>query len=219
MRDDRPLIQVDLPGFGAAAHLEPINRIEEFAAWVLSALHTQGVERFDLMGHSMGGMVAQDMVRQAPGMFDNLILYGTGPVGALPGRFETMQRSRERAQTDGARATARRISATWLRDGEASPEYPATSAIAERAGLPAILAGLEAMEHWSGEAHLPSINSRTLVLWGDLDRSYAWPQIERLWTEISGANLAVVPNAAHSVHSDAPEMFNALVTRFLSETA
>ncbi len=212
---ERQIIAIDLPGFGKLAHLDPIDRIEDFAAWVLAKTKEEGVERFDLLGHSMGGMIVQDMARQAPDRIRKLILYGTGPVGILPGRFEPIETSMERARQDGAEATARRISATWFLEQETAEAYPDCADIAAKSSLPAILAGLEAMREWSGEAHLSNIASDTLVIWGDQDRTYAWPQIERLWKTIPDAGLAVLPDCAHAVHLERPTLFNLLVDEFL----
>ena len=216
LAEGRPLVRVDLPGFGQNADLATIDRIEGFADWVLADLSDRGIDRFDLLGHSMGGMIVQDMHRLAPDRINRLVLYGTGAVGELPGRFEPISTSITRAIEDGAAATARRIAATWFRDNEQSPEFPGCARIAELAQLPAIQAGLRAMQNWSGEAALQDITAPTLVLWGDLDRSYAWPQIEKLWHEIPTCNLAVVPNCAHAVHSEQPDLFNALVRTFLT---
>ncbi len=215
LAEAREVIRVDLPGFGKNAHLTPIDRIEDFGAWVLEEVAGRGVEVFDLLGHSMGGMVVQEVVRQAPQRVARLILYGTGALGVLPGRFEPIATSMERARNDGPQATARRISATWFLETEAAPAYPACAAIAEKSQLPAILAGLEAMQAWSGEAHLPKIESETLVLWGDQDRTYPWSQTECLWQGIPNSSLAVVPGCAHAVHLERPEIFNSLVDGFL----
>ncbi|MDJ0823291.1 MAG: hypothetical protein QNJ09_15965 [Paracoccaceae bacterium] len=81
--------------------------------------------------------------------------------------------------------------------------------------LPAILAGLEAMQGWDGSDHLSAIKAKTLILWGDGDRTYPWSQTETLWRSIPDAQLAVVPGCAHSVHMEWPELFNAIVGRFL----
>ncbi|WP_338550491.1 alpha/beta fold hydrolase [Roseovarius phycicola] len=210
---ERQLVCVDLPGFGRHAHLPPIHSITGFAEWVL---HEVKANRFDLLGHSMGGMIVQEMVRLAPARIDRLILYGTGAIGELPGRFEPIETSMQRAQADGAQATARRISATWFKKRDAAEAYPACAKIAQASRLPAILAGLEAMRGWSGEDHLPLIQCPTLVLWGDKDRTYAWPQIERLWQSIPHCNLAVVPDAAHAVHLERPKLFNQLIDDFLT---
>lgn len=212
-RFDMP--QLDLPGYGENAHLEAPDTIHGFAAWVLDELTARGVERFHLLGHSMGGMIVQEMVAQAPDRIDKLVLYGTGAIGVLPGRFETIETSKQRTRQDGPQATARRISATWFLRRETAAAYESCAAIAERSSLQAMLAGLDAMQGWSGTDNLSNIQSRTLVIWGDHDRTYLWGQIEKLWHTIAGANLAVIPGCAHAAHLEKPQLFNAVLDDFL----
>jgi 2-hydroxy-6-oxonona-2,4-dienedioate hydrolase len=50
-------VAVDLPGFGENTDAPAPNRIEGFAAYVLDALSGQRIDRFHLVGHSMGGMI------------------------------------------------------------------------------------------------------------------------------------------------------------------
>ena len=215
---DRPLITVDLPGFGDNSHLDPFDRIEDFAAWVFDDLERRGVERFDLLGHSMGGMIVQEMTHQAPGRVADLILYATGSKGVMPGRFETIDDSMQRARSDGAQATARRISATWFRDGEDHPEFHGCAAIAEKCSLGAILAGLDAIRTWSGASRLSAINQDTLIIWGNQDRSYAWPQIEFMWRRIPNCSLSVLPRCAHAAHAEEPQVFNRILAEFLERS-
>ncbi|MEM1361809.1 MAG: alpha/beta hydrolase [Pseudomonadota bacterium] len=212
---DRKLLALDLPGFGHQADQPALSRIEDYADWCLTELTARGHAQFDLMGHSMGGMIVQEMVHRAPDRLNRLILYATGATGDLPGRFEPIATSMDRARSDGALATARRIAATWFRDQEAATEYAACAAIAEKASLQAILAGLAAMQAWSGETRLKSISCETLVFWGDCDRTYAWPQIEKLWREIPQSHLAVLPGCAHAVHLEKPDLFNQILAGFL----
>jgi 2-hydroxy-6-oxonona-2,4-dienedioate hydrolase len=213
---DRDVIAVDLPGFGQNAHLEPIDSIGGFATWVREHLAASSIRKFDLLGHSMGGMVVQEMVRQEPERVARLILYGTGPVGALPGRFEPIDASIARARRDGREATARRIAATWFLNGEAAEEYAECARIAAMSRVQAIVAGLEAMKSWSGQNHLEDIRSETLILWGDRDRTYAWSQVDVLWRTIPNSHLAVLPGCAHAVHLERPKLFNSIVTEFLA---
>ena len=212
----RPLIRLDLPGFGKNAGRAPTNRIDEFADWALADLSARGIDRFDLLGHSMGGMIVQEMIRKAPDRVGRLILYGTGAQGDLPGRFETVETSMKRARADGAQATARRIAATWFLQEERAPEYPGCAALAEKSSLGAILAGLEAMPNWSGRSNLADIRADTLVLWGDRDRTYSWDQTHMLWQGIATCSLAVVPGCAHAVHLEDAPLFNQIIQRFLA---
>lgn len=209
------VITPDLPGFGRSRELQAPDEIGAFADYVLEQVSAAGVERFHLVGHSMGGMIVQEMVARAPARVDRLVLYGTGPVGLLPGRFETIAESSRRVVADGVEATGRRISATWFVDYERAPNYPVCAELAVLASEQAALAGLAAMEKWSGEAALAAIASPTLVLWGDCDRTYLWPQTERLWQGIESAQLAVIPGCAHAVHLEKPGLFNAVLADFL----
>jgi pimeloyl-ACP methyl ester carboxylesterase len=209
------VIAPSLAGFGASAHLQAPETIEGHACLLLDLLDDLGIEQFDLLGHSMGGMIVQQMATQAPGRVGALILYGTGPVGALPDRFESIETSRQRLQTDGLAATARRIAATWFVECDAAEGFATCLEAGRMASLQAALASLSAWERWDGTAALRSIEARTLIIWGDRDRSYGWLQPERLWRDIPGASLAVVPGAAHIVHLEKPGLFNAIVEDFL----
>ena len=212
---DRRVIAPDLPGFGDAAGAAPIHAIGGFADWIIADMRARGIDRFHLLGHSMGGMIVQEVVRRAPAMVDRLVLYATGAKGVLPGRFETIEESKRRAAQDGPAPTARRIAATWFLEREAAPAYEGCAEIAARSSLAAIFAGLDAMQGWSGVTHLPQIAQKTLLIWGDGDRTYPWSQVETLWSAIPQAGLAVVPGCAHAVHLEKPAIFNAILRDFL----
>lgn len=216
--DRYAVVTPDLPGFGKNTTLPVINTIGGFADWVIAHLRAKGVTRYHLLGHSMGGMVVQEIARRDAEAVQKLVLYGTGPVGILPGRFETIAESKKRAAADGTEATARRISATWFLNREADPAYETCAGIAAQSHPDALPAGLDAMEAWSGVAALPAITQETLVLWGDSDRTYDWSQPHALWTGLPHARLAVVPGCAHAVHLEKPALFNALLSDFLGET-
>ncbi|WP_271952030.1 alpha/beta fold hydrolase [Ruegeria faecimaris] len=208
------VVALDLPGFGENAHLEAPTSIAGFAEWALCELTGRGIERFILIGHSMGGMIVQEMVTRAPERIDRLVLYGTGTIGILPGRFETIDTSKRRANTEGPRATARRIAATWFLDRGKAAAYEDCAMIAEQCSLQTMLIGLDAMESWSGAKHLADIMTRTLVIWGDRDRTYPWSQTEQLWQSIPDANLAVIPGCAHATHLEKPGLFNSILRDF-----
>jgi pimeloyl-ACP methyl ester carboxylesterase len=211
------VIAPDLPGFGESSQLSAPETIRGLAINVLSQLDKLGVHRFHLVGHSMGGMVAQEMVALVPERVERLVLYGTGPVGLMPGRFETIDDSRKGLREQGVEVSGRRIAATWFMQGESGQGYELSAELADQTSMQAALAGLAAMETWSGVKALAKIRSPTLVLWGDGDRAYLWPQPEQLWREIAGAQLAVIPGCAHAVHLEKPQLFNAVLQDFLNE--
>jgi pimeloyl-ACP methyl ester carboxylesterase len=213
------IIAVDLPGFGNNAHLPPLHSIGGYAEWVVQHVRSLGVARYHLLGHSMGGMIVQEMARRDAANIERLVLYATGAIGVLPGRFETIAQSKQRATDEGPDKTARRIAATWFLEREAAMGYEDCAAIAAQTKLGAMHAGLDAMQSWSGEEALNQIGQKTLILWGDQDRTYPWAQTQRLWDGVANASLAVVPGCAHAVHAEKPDLFQRLLADFLNVSA
>ncbi len=218
LSNDFRVITPDLPGFGLSDKMQTPETINGLAQYVLDELDKAGVDRFHLVGHSMGGMIVQEMTAIAPERVEKLVLYGTGSIGKMPGRFETIEESRQRLMQDGVKATARRIAATWFLHGEDSASYEGCAAIALMAQQQAALSCLSAMESWSGVSALPKIESPTLILWGDGDRAYLWQQTEQLWRDIKTSSLAVIPGCSHAVHLEKPALFNAMLHDFLVPT-
>lgn len=210
------VIALDLPGFGrASGHAAPAT-IGGFAEHVIADLDAQGIERCVLVGHSMGGMIAQEVARRIPHRLDRLVLYGTGPLGSMPERFEPLEVSLDRLQQDGVAKTARRIAATWLRNGEAHPYFEVLSRIGAQADGEAARVALNAMATWDGRASLSLLTMPTLIIWGDEDRSYRWRQVEYLWAHLPAASLAVIAGASHAAHVEKPELFRLILEDFLT---
>lgn len=212
------VIAPDLPGFGQAAAEPGAASIAGFAAAVMGCIDTLGIGRFSLLGHSMGGMIVQEIAARHGPRIEALVLYGTGPLGLMPDRFETIDISIARLATEGVQTTADRISATWFCEGEEAAGYGPTRDIARKAHPDAARNALLAMRDWDGQAALQHMQMPCRILWGDQDRSYKWPQIQSLWQGIPNAELAVIPGASHAVHAEKPHLFNPMVQDFLSRT-
>jgi pimeloyl-ACP methyl ester carboxylesterase len=210
-----PVITIDLPGFSGAAHAQAPSTIDDFAESVIAELDAGHVDRFLLLGHSMGGMIAQEIAHRVPRRVERLVLYGTGPLGRMPDRFETLEESLDRLDRDGVESTARRIAATWFVRGEHDPGFPLVSRIGAMASAAAARSALHAMAAWDGRAHLPALTMPSLIIWGDEDRSYRWHQVEALWSGLGNGSLAVVPGASHAVHLEKPEIFTAILKDYL----
>ncbi len=211
------VIVPELTGYGGNTDQPSLDTIEGYAEQILKFLDQIGVSRFHLVGHSMGGMIAQQMAAIAPTRIDRLVCYGTGPQGVMPDRFETIDASRRRVRSDGAAATARRIAATWFIQGEEASGFATCVDLGKNVSIATALSGLAAMEAWDGRASLDQIIQPTLVIWGDCDRSYGWSQPEALWRGIKDSSLGVLPGCGHNAHMEQPEIFNAIVGKFLPE--
>ena len=71
----------------------------------------------------MGGMIVQEMAKIAGEKILKLICYGTGPRGNIPGRFETIDQSREKLKINGLYVTAHRIAKTWFIEEDKSKYF------------------------------------------------------------------------------------------------
>ncbi len=211
------VIAVTLPGFSDHAAAPAINRIEQFSGYLAGLLDHAGVDRFSLIGHSMGGMIAQQAALDLGARIDRLVLYGTGPIGELPGRFETLAASRARVVAEGADETLANTVATWFVDGRDARDYADGMVLARAASFDAVLGGYDAMAAWRSLERLGEIAAPTLVVWGDRDRSYRRDLVDALVAGIPDARLEVMTGCAHNAHLEQPERFNAVVAAFLKD--
>lgn len=212
------VIAMDHPGYGGKTDETGFDKVADFAANVLKELDGLGVSNFHLLGHSMGGMIAQEIALQVPDRVNRLVLYGTGPRGEMPGRFESLEDSMAKVQKDGTEEAKRYTVASWFKNGTEDPHFESGMAMAKDVSLPTYINALRAMAGWSAMGRLDQIQSQTLVVWGDLDRSYTWElQPFTLWQEITHASLAVMPGCSHNAHLEHPQLFNQLLFDFLTQ--
>src|SRR3954463_5752739 len=77
---ERLVILVDLRGVGGSAGTTP-DSVEAMGRDAIAFLQALGLSTVDLLGYSLGGMVAQVMVQQRPDLVRRVILAGTAPAG------------------------------------------------------------------------------------------------------------------------------------------
>lgn len=74
------VIAIDYRGIGASGGTAPVT-VGEMARDTIALIRAMGFDQVDLLGFSLGGFVAQDVVLKAPNLVRKLILTGTGPAG------------------------------------------------------------------------------------------------------------------------------------------
>ena len=74
------VIATSYRGIGSSGGKAPVT-IDEMARDMIALIAALGFEKVDLLGFSLGGFVAQDIVLKAPHLVRKLILAGTGPAG------------------------------------------------------------------------------------------------------------------------------------------
>lgn len=76
------VIVLDLPGVGASEG-KVVDTIQGMALQTIEIIETLGYSNINLLGLSMGGMIAQEVVREKSSLINKLILAGTGPRGGI----------------------------------------------------------------------------------------------------------------------------------------
>ena len=214
-KDNFRVIAPALPGFGGSSAINSCKSIECMANAILDLLEKKKIKKFNILGHSMGGMIVQEIAKIAGDKILKLICYGTGPRGNIPGRFETIDQSREKLKINGLKDTAYRIAKTWFIEEEKAKHFYLCEEAGKQTSIEAADNGLVAMKNWSGIENLKNIKNETLIIWGDQDRAYNFNQVETLNDNIPNSDLKIIKDCSHNVHLEKPEEFNAVVEEFL----
>ena len=209
------VITPDLPGFGKSSKIKSLDSINAMAKIVLELLKKRDIKKFNLMGHSMGGMVVQEMAIISGDKINKLICYSTGSIGDIPGRFESIDTSREKLKKHGIEKTANRISKKWFIEGDKAKYFylcnNANKATSEEAADNALIA----LKNWRGLENLKHIKNKTLIIWGDKDTTYNFDQVDTLNQNIPNSKIEVIKGCSHNMHLEIPEKFNEIVKNFL----
>lgn len=74
------VIALDNRGIGASTG-SPASSMEQMADDAITFIQAKGFRQVDLLGFSLGGMVAQEIVLKEPALVRKMVLAGTGPAG------------------------------------------------------------------------------------------------------------------------------------------
>ena len=205
-----------LPGFGESSNIQSLNSIHDMALMIFEIMDEKKIEKFNLIGHSMGGMIVQEITKIIGDRVNKLICFATGSIGDIPGRFETMDETREQLKKEGAKISFSRVPPKWFVKGYKDKNYflceNAVNNVSEETADNALLA----MKNWKGIDNLKNIENETLIIWGDKDISYNFDQVDTLNKNIKNSRLEIFKGCCHNVHLEQPDKFNILIKNFIN---
>ena len=206
-----------LPGFGESHSVKSLNSINDMAKNIIEMLNQKKIDRFNLIGHSMGGMIVQEITKIIGDRVNKLICFATGSIGDIPGRFETMDETREQLKKEGAKISFSRVPPKWFVKGNKDKNYFLCENAVSNVSVETADNALLAMKNWKGIDNLKNIENETLIIWGDKDISYNFDQVDTLNKNIKNSRLEIFKDCAHNVHLEQPDKFNNLVKEFISK--
>ena len=213
---DYRVITPALPGFGESHNVKSLDSINKMAKEIINVLDQKKIDKFNLIGHSMGGMIVQEITKLIGDRVNKLICFATGSIGEIPGRFETIDETREKLKKDGTEVSFSRVPKKWFVKGDKDKNYFLCKNAVKDVSLEAADNALFAMKNWRGKEDLKNIKNETLIIWGDKDTSYNFDQVDTLNKNIKNSRLEIFKDCAHNVHLEQPDEFNNLVQKFIS---
>ncbi|MCS6817122.1 MAG: alpha/beta hydrolase [Blastocatellia bacterium] len=196
-----------------------IEMMADDAAGLLRALN---VTRAHVLGHSMGGYIAQELALRHPEVVSSLILASTsfGGKNAVLMSPETAAQMRSELEAEDREAALRRglplrFSDRFLTE---HPEIVGDFLARRKAHLPPAYAWqrqFAACLRFETESHLKALRIPTLIVTGSDDPIVPSENSLRLARVIPNARLVIFPGARHLVFIERAEEFNRLVIEFL----
>lgn len=211
----------DQPGYGDS----PLPAADEWSTVVdafIAFLDSHGLERVALVGHSMGGMLAQEIVARHPERVGRLVLAGTSP--AFGGDSEAWRQkflADRLAPLDagqGMAALAPALVAGMV--GDAPDPDGVARAVACMAAVPEATyrAALVLLTRFDRRAGLARIVVPTLVLAGEKDRNAPPAVMRRMAQAIPDARYVELAGCGHLMSFEQPAAFLAALVDFLPGT-
>lgn len=226
----RRTVALDLPGFGRSAKPDRLYSPAEFVAAIDGFVSRLGIERFVLVGHSMGGAISAEYVLEHAAKVDSLVLVDAAGMTRMPtGLLDYLVERFEQRVDPGRIVLPPRLVRAMVK-----LVFYEEVAFAER-NVGRILASMSEAD-WPDRVRsfvrsvsglsrsrirqrLGEIRLPTLVLWGARDRVLPLRHGRRLHEGIRGSKLVVFPRTGHCPMIERPDPFCASVETFLTEVA
>jgi pimeloyl-ACP methyl ester carboxylesterase len=215
-------VALDLPGYGLSPRIDPYD-IGSLAGSVLEtmwSLQRHCAARIALVGHSMGGMVAQELVVTAPQQVDALVLMASSPAfGRADGAWQAEYLAQRLAPLDAGQSMG--MVAAGLCKGMASANAT-HGAVARAAVLMGAVpeatyrAALHAICGFDRRDALGEILAPVLCLAGEDDRNAPPTMMKQMAARMPRAQYVCLPETGHLMHMESPQRVNPVLLDFLS---
>jgi pimeloyl-ACP methyl ester carboxylesterase len=205
----------DQPGYGGAPLVEPYD-LDQVAA----ALKRQiGNEPVVLVGHSMGGFVAQEAYARFPALIRGLSLCFTSASFGGSGSDFARQFVAARVAPLEQGKTMAEIAARLMPSMRGSRSDPAGLALAERimASIPpeTYRKAVHLLTTFDRRAELAAIRVPTLLIAGSDDQVAPAAVMERMAQRVPDAEYVLLEGCGHLGPMDQPDLFNETLAGFL----
>ncbi len=212
------VISWDMPGYGGSA-LGGEMTWASLSDALLRLLDHLGLDKAAIVGHSMGGMVAQDMAIDHADRVSAVVLSATSAAfGSADGTFQEKFLSERMAPLDQGLTPADfapEVMPQMFKDH--ASQVAIDHAIASMSAIPAATyrAALKCLVTFNRRADLERIAAPTLALAGEKDATAPAQGMERMAEKIPKARYHCIDGVGHLANLERPEAFNQAIGDFL----
>ena len=212
----------DCPGYGLSPLPEDFA-IDTCAESLLDLIAATGGDRNIVLGHSMGGMIAQRAyalsVDSGRNLVHGLVLSATSAAFGNPdGAFQKEFVRRRVAPLDAGKTIAEFLPAglrAMMAPGAGGPAVDLVISIAALMSADTFRAAISAIVGYEGRAVLPKIRHPVLCVAGGRDDTAPAAVMERMAAKIVGAEFRCMDDCGHFMWAEDVEGFNAILLDFL----
>ncbi|HET9736420.1 MAG TPA: alpha/beta fold hydrolase [Burkholderiales bacterium] len=212
----------DQPGYGGRPLVEPYD-LERIGAALCREIESLGGETVVLVGHSMGGFVAQEGYARFPQLIKALVLcFTSAAFGGAGSEFARQFIAARMGPLDEGKSMAD-IAARLMPTMRGAKSVPGGIEHAERvmAAVPpeTYRKAVQMLTTFDRRAQLPEIRVPTLLIAGSDDHTAPASVMERMAAKIPGAEFVALAGCGHLGPMDQPEEFNEVLRAFLEKHA
>ncbi|MGZ5486541.1 MAG: alpha/beta fold hydrolase [Nitrososphaeraceae archaeon] len=177
------------------------------------------ISKSDILGYSMGGMIAQQLTLNNPGKVDELIIYASncGTNQSIAPNSEIIKHLTNlsgTAEDKKKRFIPLLFTPNWIKQ---NPDYLEKFVLFELSPIEILERQGEAIYMWEGKCdQLKGISQDTLVVTGTDDLVLPSANSMILTEKIPGAWLVQFKDGGHALMSQYPERLSAVVNTFLA---
>ncbi len=219
LADVARVIIPDLRGFGESQLVSGPVTVDTYAEDLNELLDTLQVQNAIIGGMSMGGYIAFAFYRKYPERVRGMILVDTRAQPDTAEGRKGREESIALARAEGAEAIADRMLPKMLTSETLATRPEVGNGLRDlmaRQRVQAIVNALEALrDRPDSTPTLAKISVPTLIVVGAEDTLTPPKDSETMRSAIQGAQLAVIPQAAHASNYEQPEEFNRVVREWL----
>lgn len=207
------VIAIDLPGHGKSEPLKGKPTIEQYAEHVESFIKEMKLSKVALLGHSMGGLVVQQIALKHPEILERLVIVDSS--AKFPGRSGSTDLFHRGASFDVNTIASSLFSQKTLRKTDAaSLMKQITQGMTPDFALSVLMRDFELGGTADFTGRLKAINIPTLIVHG-ADDILPISLANYLHENIKGSKLEIIPDAGHMVMMEKPDEFNNAILRFI----